>query len=103
MRVVRSRSVVAAVACFVVVGVGSASAATIAVFDNAAYVDTGVKIGADTWIGAGAGLYAGTRIGRDCEIGAGCQITDSRIGNGVQIAPFTVLLGARIKAGEIIG
>ncbi len=56
-----------------------------------AYIDTEVRIGADTWIGPGVILKGKTVIGEDCVIGQNCRIVDSVVGNGVTIQSSTLL------------
>jgi bifunctional UDP-N-acetylglucosamine pyrophosphorylase/glucosamine-1-phosphate N-acetyltransferase len=52
---------------------------------NTTYIDTTVKIGADTTIYPGCVLQGSTEIGEDCEIGPYALLTDAKIGNGADI------------------
>ncbi|KRM96184.1 glucosamine-1-phosphate acetyltransferase UDP-N-acetylglucosamine pyrophosphorylase [Liquorilactobacillus aquaticus DSM 21051] len=54
------------------------------------YIDTDVKIGADTIIEPGVFLRGETVIGEDCLIGANSDISDSVIHNGVTITASTL-------------
>ena len=61
-----------------------------------------VAIGADTTVGAGATLRGSTRIGAGCAIGPQTTITDSELGDGVNVL-HSVLAECRVANGATIG
>jgi len=67
------------------------------------YIDPGVTVGADTVIHPMARLQGATRIGRGCTIGAMAHITDSRLGNDVQVLDACVISDSRVKDAVRIG
>ena len=88
------------------------------------FIDRDVEVGQDTIIHPGVTLQGHTTIGRSCEIHSGsrishsrladgvtvldhCVITESSLGEGVQIGPFAQLrphvhLGAHTKVGNFV-
>ncbi len=62
-----------------------------------------VEVGADTVVDAGVWLGGDTRIGRGCRLHQGVWIRDSRLGDGVEVAPYSVLDGAEIADGCQVG
>jgi len=66
------------------------------------HIDAGVQIGQDTIIHPFTILSGVTDIGEDCEIGPGARITDSRIGNGVNIRDSFVV-ASEVGDGTRIG
>ncbi|MCX7842314.1 MAG: bifunctional UDP-N-acetylglucosamine diphosphorylase/glucosamine-1-phosphate N-acetyltransferase GlmU [Clostridia bacterium] len=90
---------------------------------KATYIDAGVRIGTDTIIYPGAIIEGDTEIGEECIIGPNTRITDSKIGNCVEIqnsvivestvgddskiGPFAYLrpgssLGRKVKVGDFV-
>jgi bifunctional UDP-N-acetylglucosamine pyrophosphorylase/glucosamine-1-phosphate N-acetyltransferase len=69
---------------------------------NTTYIDADVTIGKDTLIYPGCSLRGMTKIGSDCMIGVQTEITDSVVGDGVQIKQ-SVLLQAEVGGKSIIG
>ncbi len=57
-------------------------------------IDAQVRIGRDSVIGPFTQILGNTEIGEECRIGAGSIIEDSRLGDRVHIAPFTVMAGS---------
>ena len=62
-----------------------------------------VEIGADTWIDINVLIKGNVVIGEDCVIGANCILKDCVIGNMVKIKPNTIVDGADIKSGAVVG
>ncbi len=48
-------------------------------------------------------LKGRTRIGRGAFIGRGSYIEDSEIGEGVKVLPYSVVIGAKVEEGAVIG
>jgi bifunctional UDP-N-acetylglucosamine pyrophosphorylase/glucosamine-1-phosphate N-acetyltransferase len=67
------------------------------------YIDADVSVGADTVIKPCVFLEGRTTIGGGCEIHSGVRIVDSTIGDGVVIRNHSVITGARIAAGSVVG
>ncbi len=68
-----------------------------------AAVEPEVEVGADTVIHADVSLAGRTRIGRGCRLHQGVWIRDSRLGDGVEVAPYSVLDGAEVGDGCQVG
>lgn len=66
------------------------------------YIEKDVRIGTDTVLLPGCVLKGGTVIGEDCVIGPYADITDSKVGNGVQVK-HSVLLEAEVGHRVNIG
>jgi bifunctional UDP-N-acetylglucosamine pyrophosphorylase/glucosamine-1-phosphate N-acetyltransferase len=66
-------------------------------------VDSQVQAGTDTVIEAFSRILGTTTIGEDCHIGSGAIIRDSQIGNGVTIAPYTLVNASRIDKDASVG
>ncbi len=67
------------------------------------YVDFGVKIGADSYLGSGVQLLGNTRIGTGCTIEPGCILHDSVLGNGVTVKAYSYLESCQVKARATLG
>jgi bifunctional UDP-N-acetylglucosamine pyrophosphorylase/glucosamine-1-phosphate N-acetyltransferase len=67
------------------------------------YIDESVEIGNDTEIGPGVMLLGNTKIGAGCSIGAGCVLTDSVVGEGSTVKPYSVFEEAHAGARNQIG
>jgi len=66
-------------------------------------IDGDVEVGSDTVIEPFVQLRGNTKIGSDCHIRSYSVLQDSELGDGVTIRPGTMMEGARIGAGAIIG
>jgi bifunctional UDP-N-acetylglucosamine pyrophosphorylase/glucosamine-1-phosphate N-acetyltransferase len=55
-----------------------------------------VQAGTDTIVEPFARLLGATRIGEDCKIGAGAILENAIIGDGVTIAPYTLIADSRV-------
>ena len=83
---------------------GEHQRAGVTIVDPAAtYIEPGVEIGADTIIHPGAHLRGTTKIAGHCRIEPGAIISDSHLGERVQIKAGSVVEGAEIGAGCTIG
>ncbi|HSL92086.1 MAG TPA: bifunctional UDP-N-acetylglucosamine diphosphorylase/glucosamine-1-phosphate N-acetyltransferase GlmU, partial [Candidatus Limnocylindrales bacterium] len=67
------------------------------------YVETEVSVGTDTLIEPGVALLGATRIGRGVRIQAGCVVENSIVEDGAHLQPYSVLSGARLRKGSIVG
>jgi bifunctional UDP-N-acetylglucosamine pyrophosphorylase/glucosamine-1-phosphate N-acetyltransferase len=67
------------------------------------YVSPDAQIGRDTVIYPGAQIEGRTVIGEGCEIRAGVRITNSRIGNGVEIKDHSVIVESEIADHCTVG
>ncbi len=67
------------------------------------YVETEVSMGTDTLIEPGVALLGATRIGRGVRIQAGCVVENSIVEDGARLLPYSVLSGARVRKGAIVG
>ena len=70
---------------------------------SSVYVDSQVRIGADTVIHPGVTISGRTEIGNDCVIESGVYIMDSKLGDGVKILQGSRLDRARVDAGTTVG
>lgn len=67
------------------------------------FVDVYCKVGTGTRLHPGVHLQGDTQIGKNCEIGVGCVIRDSRIADGAEIHPYSVIEDAIIGPNAQIG
>ena len=67
------------------------------------YIQADVKIGRDTIIQPGVHLRGSTKIGKACHIDTGSVITNSKIGDRVQVKPNCVFEEAIVQADAQIG
>ncbi len=65
--------------------------------------DEGVEVEADTVVEPSVRLAGATRVGRGCRIGQGSIVTDSVVGDGSEVLPYSVLDGARVGRGCRVG
>jgi bifunctional UDP-N-acetylglucosamine pyrophosphorylase/glucosamine-1-phosphate N-acetyltransferase len=65
--------------------------------------DEGVEVGPDTVIEPGVRLRGNTRIGAGCVIGQGSILSDTVVGDGVQVLPYCHLDRSRIGDGCRVG
>ena len=66
-------------------------------------VEPGVEIGVDTELGRNVSLRGRTRIGHSVRIGDGCILTDTEVGAGAEIRPYSIATEAVIGPGAMIG
>ena len=66
-------------------------------------IDADVEIGADTVIEPCVQLLGKTRIGGDCRIRSGSVISNSTIGDNVNVRQGTIMDDAKVEGGAIIG
>jgi bifunctional UDP-N-acetylglucosamine pyrophosphorylase / glucosamine-1-phosphate N-acetyltransferase len=67
------------------------------------YIDPDAEIAADTVIHPGVVIEGRTRIGSACEIQAYVRISDSQIGDRVTINSFSLISGAHVATGAVLG
>jgi bifunctional UDP-N-acetylglucosamine pyrophosphorylase/glucosamine-1-phosphate N-acetyltransferase len=66
-------------------------------------IDAHVHIGMDTIVEAYAQILGRTRIGENCRIGAGAIVSESVLGDEVEIAPYTLVGGSHLERGVHAG
>ena len=66
-------------------------------------IDSDVQVGADTVIEPFVQLLGKTKVGGDCRIRSYSVIKDSELGDNVTINALTVIDGARVNQGAIVG
>jgi bifunctional UDP-N-acetylglucosamine pyrophosphorylase / glucosamine-1-phosphate N-acetyltransferase len=66
-------------------------------------IDSQVQVGMETVIGPFTQLLGETIIGEDSVIGAGCVLKNCRIGDRVEISPYTIAQDSQIDAGATVG
>lgn len=66
-------------------------------------IDAQVQVGRDTVIEPFVRLTGGTEIGEDCVVGSCSVISDSTLGDGARIEPFTHIAGSHIGPGADVG
>lgn len=66
-------------------------------------IDADVTAGIDTVIEPAAQLLGATSVGENCRIGTGAVIRDSRIGNSVVIAPYTIVNTSIVEDEASVG
>ncbi len=59
-------------------------------------VEPEVEVGADTVLHAGVRLAGASVVGRACVLHQGVWLRDSRLGDGVEVAPYSVLDGVEV-------
>ena len=62
-----------------------------------------VTVGADSVIEPFTRLLGRTEIGQECRIGAGAIIENSKLANGVTVAPYTLIADSTIDARAQVG
>ncbi len=70
---------------------------------SSVYVDSQVRIGADTVIHPGVTISGPTEIGKGCVIESGVYIMDSKLGDGVKILQGSRVNSATVDAGATVG
>jgi bifunctional UDP-N-acetylglucosamine pyrophosphorylase/glucosamine-1-phosphate N-acetyltransferase len=68
-----------------------------------AYIDRGVRVGADTVIHPNVSLEGRTTIGAGCDIHSGVRIVDSEIGDRVTVFNHCVITNARVADEAKVG
>lgn len=66
-------------------------------------IDPSARVGRDTVIHPGVTIEGTTVVGEDCVVRQGCRLVDSRIGRGVEIKDYSVVLESRIDDGAQVG
>jgi len=66
-------------------------------------IEPGVTLGVDVELGRGVSLRGTTRVGRGAHIDDGAVLTDTVVGAGARVAPYTVAVGADIAPGALVG
>ena len=66
-------------------------------------IDMHVLAGIDTIIEPFARLLGATHIGEDCRIGAGAILDNAILGDGVQVAPYTLISDSRVDGKAQLG
>lgn len=67
------------------------------------YIDEGVSIGEDTYLGPGVHLKGRSNIGKSCRIEPGCVLVDAELGDEVQVKAYSHLQDCKVKARAILG
>jgi bifunctional UDP-N-acetylglucosamine pyrophosphorylase/glucosamine-1-phosphate N-acetyltransferase len=67
------------------------------------YIDDAVQLGKDVSIQSGVHLRGKTRVGDGSVIDVGCVVSDSTIGAGVTLLPYTVVNDSQIGDGSQLG
>jgi len=70
---------------------------------QATYVDEGVTVGADSYIGAGTQLLGKTTLGKGVRIDANCYLQDAEVGDGVHLRSGCVLNEAKVAENCTLG
>lgn len=70
---------------------------------SATYIDAKVILRTDVTLHAGVTLQGTTRIERNVIIGEGCVVTDSLIGEGAHLHPYSVIEGAMVGKNANVG
>jgi len=67
------------------------------------YIEEGVRIGQDTFIGPNTHLLGHTVVGERCRIDGNAYVTNAKLGNQVHLRFSVVLTDCRIEEGAVIG
>ncbi|HKY61794.1 MAG TPA: bifunctional UDP-N-acetylglucosamine diphosphorylase/glucosamine-1-phosphate N-acetyltransferase GlmU [bacterium] len=67
------------------------------------YIDEGIAIGEDSYLGPGVHLKGKTKVGRACRIETGCVLVDAQLGDEVEVKAYSHLQDCRVKAKAILG
>ncbi|HEY7586547.1 MAG TPA: bifunctional UDP-N-acetylglucosamine diphosphorylase/glucosamine-1-phosphate N-acetyltransferase GlmU [Candidatus Deferrimicrobiaceae bacterium] len=67
------------------------------------YVEAEVDVEPDTVLEPGVALLGATRIGRGVRVQTGCVVENSLVEAGAHLRPYSVLSGARVRKGAIVG
>jgi bifunctional UDP-N-acetylglucosamine pyrophosphorylase/glucosamine-1-phosphate N-acetyltransferase len=66
-------------------------------------IEPEVEVGTDTVVDADVWLGGGSRVGSGCRLHQGVWIRDSRLGDNVEVLPYSVLDGAEVGDGCSVG
>ncbi|HXZ27475.1 MAG TPA: bifunctional UDP-N-acetylglucosamine diphosphorylase/glucosamine-1-phosphate N-acetyltransferase GlmU [Terriglobales bacterium] len=66
-------------------------------------LDAAVEVASDSVLEPFVQLLGRTRVGSDCRIRSYSVISDSQIGDGVEVRPGSLIEGSRLEAGAVIG
>lgn len=66
-------------------------------------IEPSVRVGRDTVVHSGVTLLGDTEVGEGCELHAGAWLRDSRLADGVEVLPYSVIEGANLDAGGRVG
>lgn len=66
-------------------------------------IDGGVRIGMDSIVGPFAQITGKSVIGENCRVGASCIVEDSVLGDGVELAPFSMISASKIDGKARVG
>jgi bifunctional UDP-N-acetylglucosamine pyrophosphorylase/glucosamine-1-phosphate N-acetyltransferase len=66
-------------------------------------IDEGVEIGPDSSLGPEVTVSGKSVIGKNVRVGQGCVLTDSVVGDGTELKPYSVLEDARVGFDCVIG
>lgn len=67
------------------------------------FIDHGVKIGPDTFLGASVQILGRSRIGAGCRVEPGVILKDVQVGREVEIKAYSYLEECVVKEGAVIG
>jgi bifunctional UDP-N-acetylglucosamine pyrophosphorylase/glucosamine-1-phosphate N-acetyltransferase len=67
------------------------------------YIEDSVAIGADSVVYPHVMIEGASTIGRDAVVGSGCQITNTRIGDGVRLKAYCVLTESIVEDAAVLG
>jgi bifunctional UDP-N-acetylglucosamine pyrophosphorylase/glucosamine-1-phosphate N-acetyltransferase len=67
------------------------------------YVDDGVEVGADSELGPGVVLRGAVRIGARCIVDAGCVLTNVEVADDSHLKPYTIATDSQLGAGVQVG
>ncbi len=67
------------------------------------YIDSGVRVGADTILEPGVSLLGLTSVGGGCVIRVGSVVEDSAVGSRVVVRPYSYISGSEVASDVIIG
>jgi bifunctional UDP-N-acetylglucosamine pyrophosphorylase/glucosamine-1-phosphate N-acetyltransferase len=66
-------------------------------------IDAAVEVGADSVLEPFVQLLGATRVGANCRIRSYSVISDSQVGDGIEVRPGCMIEGSRLAAGAVIG
>lgn len=66
-------------------------------------IDVDVRIGQDSIVEPFAQILGAAEIGEDCRIGTGAILRDTRLSDGVEVEPYTIIGPSRVGSGARIG
>ncbi len=66
-------------------------------------IDEGVEIGPDSSLGPDVTVTGKSVIGKNVRVGQGCVLSDSAVGDGTEVKPYSVMEDARVGFDCVIG